>query len=150
LVVAAGVVWLDRERLLLQRRAATASHGASRLEFPGGKVERGEAPAVALARELVEEWGRGAEALVIGPIIDVLHHVYPPPGPEVLLCVYHVDAGAWSGGDWRRRVSPGPGVEVQAFSRHDLPLDELLDADRPLAAAVGRGAIAPWSNPARS
>jgi len=28
-------------------------------------------------------------------VAEVLHHVYPPPGPEVLLVVYHVDASAW-------------------------------------------------------
>lgn len=146
LVVAAGLVWLDRARVLLQRRAATASHGAGLLELPGGKVELGEAPTTALARELEEEWGHAARALVIGPVVDVLHHVYPPPGPEVLLCVYHVDAGAWSdGGDaWRRHITPQPGVEVHAYAVHELPLSEFLDADRPFATALARGQIPPW------
>jgi ADP-ribose pyrophosphatase len=41
-------------------------HGTGRLclEFPGGIVERGEDPAVAVGRELTEETGYGAEIIV--------------------------------------------------------------------------------------
>ena len=88
LLVAAGLVWLGPQRVLLQRRSDRAAHGAGRLEFPGGKVERGESPGAALHRELIEEWGPAATQLLVGPIAEVLHHVYPPPGPEVVLLVY--------------------------------------------------------------
>ncbi len=48
---------LEREgRILICRRTAKQSHPL-KWEFPGGKVEMGESPATALARELEEELG---------------------------------------------------------------------------------------------
>jgi 8-oxo-dGTP diphosphatase len=54
-VVAAVIEREDRRLLIGQRRR----HGTSPLkwEFPGGKIEDGEAPEAALARELREELG---------------------------------------------------------------------------------------------
>ena len=43
-------------RVLLQKRQASRRHGGL-WEFPGGKVERGESPQVALIREIAEELG---------------------------------------------------------------------------------------------
>ncbi len=55
IVVAAALVD-DRGRILLQQRAPGRSM-AGLWEFPGGKVEPGELPEAALARELAEELG---------------------------------------------------------------------------------------------
>ena len=52
-------------------------------EFPGGKVEPGEAPSAALARELAEELG---VRVTVGRIWDVMHHIYPEY--EVVMLVY--------------------------------------------------------------
>jgi 8-oxo-dGTP diphosphatase len=53
--VAAAVI--EREgRVLIARRAAGKAH-AGLWEFPGGKIEPGEAPEQCLARELREELG---------------------------------------------------------------------------------------------
>lgn len=140
LLVAAGLVWLGPRRVLLQRRSRAAAHGAGRLEFPGGKVERGEAPADALARELVEEWGPDAASLTIGPIAEVLHHVYPAPGPEVVLLVYHVDGSGWAAHEGARaRLEPG--AEVCAFDLETLPRSEFLAADQSFAAALAEGRL---------
>ncbi|MCR9161886.1 MAG: NUDIX domain-containing protein [Nannocystaceae bacterium] len=140
LLVAAGLVWLGPRRVLLQRRSRTAAHGAGCLEFPGGKVERGEAPADALARELVEEWGPDAASLMVGPIAQVLHHVYPAPGPEVVLLVYHVDGSSWAAHEGAGATLE-PGAEVCAYDVSALPRAEFLAADRSFAAALAQGRL---------
>ena len=55
LVVAAIIERSDRRLLICQRRSSDTS--ALKWEFPGGKVESGESPEAALARELREELG---------------------------------------------------------------------------------------------
>ena len=65
LVVVAAVV-RDGDRILACRRGP-GKDAAGRWEFPGGKVEAGERPEEALARELREELGVDAR---IGPLVD--------------------------------------------------------------------------------
>lgn len=55
LVVAAALVRADGAMLVQQR--PFGKHHAGLWEFPGGKVEPGETPEVALVRELAEELG---------------------------------------------------------------------------------------------
>lgn len=146
LLVAAGLVWRPGPSLLVQRRPAGAGHGAGCWELPGGKLEPGEHPRDALARELVEEWGAAARRLQVGPVAEVLHHRYPPPGPEVLLIVYHVDARALGPPDLavdRLGLRPEPGVTLGAFERAQLPVEQFLAADRPFMAKVAQGRITP-------
>lgn len=146
IVVAAGLVWLSPTRVLVHRRSPHARFGAGRLELPGGKVERGEAPTAALARELLEEWGPGASRLRVGPVAEVLHHVYPPPGPEVFLLVYHVDGAPLGAGDVSSMgLSPTEGFEVLAFDVGALPVGDFLEADLDFVASIGRGRVtSPW------
>ena len=64
--VMAGVLLDGTGRVLLAQRPA-GKHLAGFWEFPGGKLEAGETPLAALARELLEELGihvRSAEALI--------------------------------------------------------------------------------------
>lgn len=56
LLVAAAWIEQDDGRVLMQQRPAHKHHGGL-WEFPGGKLEDGESPAAALARELSEELG---------------------------------------------------------------------------------------------
>jgi 8-oxo-dGTP diphosphatase len=56
--VVCGVIRDDAGRVLACRRPAD-KHLGGLWEFPGGKVEAGETPAVALVRELREELGVG-------------------------------------------------------------------------------------------
>lgn len=54
--VAVGVVYDGRGRVLVAQRSCDRSF-AGAWEFPGGKIEAGESPDAALARELIEELG---------------------------------------------------------------------------------------------
>ena len=68
-VVAAVIERSDRRLLIGQRRRNDSS--ALKWEFPGGKVEAGETPEDALARELKEELGATLQKSI--PIGRVLH-----------------------------------------------------------------------------
>jgi len=69
--VAAALIVRDGEVLIGQRRADQPM--ASLWEFPGGKIEAGESPQQALARELTEELGIRAS---IGPAVTRIRHNY--------------------------------------------------------------------------
>lgn len=60
--VVAAVITDDSGRVLLAQRPAH-KHLALKWEFPGGKIESGESPETALARELREELGIEIAAL---------------------------------------------------------------------------------------
>jgi len=98
-------------------------------EFPGGKIEPGEAPEDALRRELREEVGAAVE---IGAIWEVLFHRYPRY--DVYMLVY------------RCTLVPGEtarAVEVRDLAwvaPADLPGYNILPADAPLVARLVREA----------
>lgn len=85
-MVVAGVIERDGRLLICQRRNKDR-HGL-KWEFPGGKVEPGEAPREALARELEEELGVKAR---IGPEIVRYEYRYPRSRP-ILLIFYRVES----------------------------------------------------------
>src|SRR5690242_16119864 len=68
-------------RILIGRRKAEQSHPL-KWEFPGGKVEPGETPPQALARELEEELGIGQAA---GDELTRYSHTYPGKNPIELI-----------------------------------------------------------------
>ena len=73
---------LEREgRILICRRQPSQSHPL-KWEFPGGKVEPGETPAQALARELEEELGIGGAE---GTEITRYEYAYPGKSPILLI-----------------------------------------------------------------
>jgi 8-oxo-dGTP diphosphatase len=82
LVVTAGVV-IERGKVLVTQRKE-GSHQGLLWEFPGGKLEDGETPRMALRRELKEELDIEVE---IGPIFETVY--YPYPESPILLLVYH-------------------------------------------------------------
>lgn len=105
--------------LITQRRADQAL--PLQWELPGGKVEPGEAPVAALARELREELGATA---VIGPIWDVLFHAYP--AFDLVMLVY---ACRLAHGEVPRAVEV---ADLAWVPIAELPAWDILPADRPL------------------
>ena len=93
--VAVGVLRRADGDVLLSRRL-TGTHLAGYWEFPGGKLEPGETPQAALARELREELG--IEIIAAQPLIRHRHH-YPAsadhPARQVVLHTFEVTA--WHG-----------------------------------------------------
>jgi 8-oxo-dGTP diphosphatase len=74
LVVAVALVDVDRRVLIAQRPAGKTLEGM--WEFPGGKVDAGERPELALIRELNEELGIHVEEACLAPL-TFASHAYP-------------------------------------------------------------------------
>ncbi len=79
--VVAAVIEKNGRVLVCRRRPDQAHPG--KWEFPGGKVELGETPAEALARELEEELGVRA---VIGG--ELARYPYAYPGKPLFLLIF--------------------------------------------------------------
>ena len=117
-LVVAGLVIASGRVLISQRRADQSL--PLQWEFPGGKVEPGEAPVTALARELREELGIEAE---VGRIWEVLFHPYAAFDLVMLVYACRIVDG-----------EPRP-VEVADLAwaePGELPRWDILPADRPL------------------
>ncbi len=76
-------------KLLVCQRKRNDSHGL-RWEFPGGKVEAGESPAEALARELREELGVAA---TIGSEVFRTRHRYKELRDDLILIFFWANIG---------------------------------------------------------
>jgi 8-oxo-dGTP diphosphatase len=88
LVVAAAVV--EREgRVMLCQRLPNA-HNGLKWEFPGGKLEAGETPEAALARELREELDID---VAVGRVRDAVFHRYPDRDVLVLFYRCSISSG---------------------------------------------------------
>lgn len=117
-LVVAGLIIRDGIVLITQRRADQAL--PLQWEFPGGKVEPGEAPVAALARELREEIGVTVE---VGRIWDVLFHAYEAFDLVMLVYACRIVEGEPSTVEVADLAWVPPG---------ELPRWDILPADRPL------------------
>lgn len=131
-IVAAGIV-IEGGRVLLSRRKR-GTHLEGLWEFPGGKVEPGEDPRAALARELEEELGIRTH---VGEIVDVTFHRYEEADKAVLLLFFEAV---------RAVGSPEPSAvdvaEVAWFEREALDPAVFPPADVAVLAKV-RARLAP-------
>jgi 8-oxo-dGTP diphosphatase len=124
LVVAALV--RDGTKILMSRRRPDQPM-PNLWEFPGGKVEPGESPTGALAREVREELGC---EVAVGRIHEVVFHAYPEFDLYMLVYEAQVTAGA------PRAVDV---AEIAWVEASRLPELDLLPADVPLARALAGG-----------
>jgi len=129
-LVVAGLIADARRVLITQRRADQSL--PLQWEFPGGKVEPGEAPVAAIARELAEEIGVVVE---VGAIWDVLFHAYP--AFDLVMLVYAC------------RITDGEPRAVEVanvawVSVDELPAWDILPADRPLVDRLVDEGPPPW------
>lgn len=121
--VAAAVIRGSDGRILIARRA-DSQHQGGLWEFPGGKVEAGEAVEIALARELHEELG--IVVTQARPLIKVSHDY---ADKQVLLDVWEVDG--FTGEPHGAEGQPLAWVSARELSQYEFP-----EANQPIVAAA--------------
>ncbi len=122
LVVAAALVDSDG-RVLIARRPEGKSL-AGQWEFPGGKVEDGETPEIALIRELEEELGIVVKQACLAPFVFA-SHTYETF--HLLMPLYLIRR--WEGEPEAREHSALKWVRPNAMRDYPMP-----PADLPLVA----------------
>jgi 8-oxo-dGTP diphosphatase len=127
-LVAAALIVRGSEVLIGQRRSDQPM--ASQWEFPGGKIEPGESPEEALARELEEELGIHA---VIGPKVTHIRHNYRHGGA--------VDLQFFAVHEFSGEIQNRIYNEVRWARLEDLPAYDFLAADRGLIRDLAAGKL---------
>lgn len=128
LVVAALIRrYADPEKRILVVRRGPEQSGAGAWEFPGGKVEKGESPEQALAREIQEELGI---EIKVGKFLGEMDYAYP--SKVIRLRVY-----------WAEAMSSDLVLSEHDAYKWSLPeeiqVSELSEADRPFVDMILQG-----------
>lgn len=130
-VVAAVIERGDRRLLIGQRRRNDTS--PLKWEFPGGKVEAGETPENALARELKEELGAVLQKCV--PIGRVVHkYAETPDQLEILFFATAISDG---------ELNPRTFEQIAWVLPKELGDYDFLPANAHLVANLATGKIKP-------
>ena len=120
LVAACALVDADRRVLIAQRPAGKPMAGL--WEFPGGKVEDGEAPEQSLIRELQEELGIVVNEACLAPLTFASH---PYPDFHLLMPLYICRR-------WEGQVAATEGQKLAWVKPNRLRKYEMPPADVPL------------------
>ena len=123
-VVSAALVDSER-RILLQQRAANRAM-AGLWEFPGGKMEAGELPEAALARELREELGIEVD---FGSLVPACFASAPVGETHMILLLYLCRR-------WRGEPRPLDASALKWLRTEEMRAEEMPPADRPLIALL--------------
>lgn len=120
LVVAVALVDVDRRVLIAERPQGKALAGL--WEFPGGKVDVGERPEVALIRELDEELGIKVKEDCLAPL-TFASHAYPD---------FHLLMPLYVCRRWEGFVQAREGQALKWVRPRDLRAYPMPPADAPL------------------
>jgi 8-oxo-dGTP diphosphatase len=123
--VVAGVLVDGAGRILIAQRPP-GKHLAGMWEFPGGKLEPGETPLMALERELDEELGIAVDPLSFEALMRVPWH-YGERG----MLLEAILVRAWTG-----EPKALDAAEIRWLDPRDIDPDLLAPADRPILAAT--------------
>lgn len=126
-LVAAAALIDDSRRILLARRPEGKAL-AGLWEFPGGKLEPGETPEHALARELDEELGIAARPADMTPITFASE---PVAGRHLVLMLYAVRA-------WQGQPQAIEAPEIGWFGLDEMGDLAMPPADAPFLPALAR------------
>jgi len=130
-VVAAVIERADRRLLIGQRRRNDTS--PLKWEFPGGKVEEGETPDAALARELKEELNASLrKAVLIGQVV----HKYAETPEEMVILFFAVEIV-------EGELNPRTFEQVAWVLPKELGDYDFLAANKRLVANLATGKIKP-------
>ena len=119
LLVTCAIIVRDKNSVLACKRSATMKMPL-KWEFPGGKLETGEAPEVCIKRELQEELGIEVELLWRGPDAP-----YPVEDPHITLIPFVVRI---TGG----LLHPVEHAEIRWCTPEELPHLDWAPADVPV------------------
>ncbi|MEO8667586.1 MAG: 8-oxo-dGTP diphosphatase MutT [Bauldia sp.] len=124
LVAACALVDADGRVLIAQRPEGKAMAGL--WEFPGGKVEAGEAPEDALVRELREELGIETKEACLAPLTFASHR-YPD---------FHLLMPLYICRRWQGTPRGDEGQSLKWVRPRDLREFPMPPADEPLIASL--------------
>lgn len=127
-LVAAALILRADTVLICQRRPDQPM--ALKWEFPGGKIEPGETPEQALARELDEELGIHAQ---IGSHVIRIHHTYRKGGA--------VDLQFFAVHSFEGELTNVIFNDIRWAPLKDLPSYDFLAADRGLVRDLAEGKL---------
>ena len=123
-VVAVALIDADGRILVAQRPEGKSLAGL--WEFPGGKIEPGEAPEVALVRELQEELGIDTSVACLAPL-TFASHAYPD---------FHLIMLMYACRKWAGQVRPAEGQAIRWVRLPELYQLPMPPADVPLVGIL--------------